>query len=265
MINITQYTNNQFEPKELIYKYIPLSVGVNTQSTYTLVGNLTYTVAKTGIYDIAAHISHSQQAAARGTTVRITIDGVELAGTPNKSYFHSTDMYGKIICERRNRILEAGQVVNVEAFYSGAFTLIRETAYENSYLEIQERRGISEPNTYPFLVNADPYNLTVTGSNWTTARAIGVPYRLKDGTWRMTFNITGNVSSATGSITLSVNGVTFKNTTDHYQAVSVSTGAAAGASQTTPNTNNIVLSLVSSITVIRTSGDVELENKPTWL
>ena len=52
------------------------------------------------------------------------------------------------------------------------------------------------------------YNLKVTGTNWTTTRAVGIPYRVfdeaKNEIWRLKFNISGTLSTAAASITITV-------------------------------------------------------------
>lgn len=35
------------------------------------------------------------------------------------------------------------------------------------------------------------YDLTVTGTNWTTTRAVGVPYQTGNGIWRIKLNVGG--------------------------------------------------------------------------
>jgi hypothetical protein len=110
------------------------------------------------------------------------------------------------------------------------------------------------------------YSLTVTGTNWTTTRAVGLPYQTQDGLWRLKFNIWGTTSSPASSITdLAVTGVTFK--TGIYQ---VCAGKAVGTvpytamAQAKPATSVIEI-YGSSSTTWGAAGDVELDSKPTFI
>jgi len=114
-------------------------------------------------------------------------------------------------------------------------------------------------------------DLTVTGTNWTTSKALGVAYADSSGNWRLTFNIMGTVT-ATPSITLSVTGVLFSSTTDFYQAcASQLTDSGAGLSRTPQvaitlnNTDDILINSESGdFTRCSVSGDVALKEKPSW-
>lgn len=113
---------------------------------------------------------------------------------------------------------------------------------------------------------AKQYDLTVTGTNYTTVRAVGTPYQTTDGAWRMAFNIYGTTAITTASLTMSISGVTFKNTSNYRQAVSLATGSANGSeyAYTTPNTGDITAFAEGVVSVYSVSGDVELDSKPTW-
>ena len=107
-------------------------------------------------------------------------------------------------------------------------------------------------------------NLTVTGTNWTTSRAVGVVYKTLNGAYRISFNIYGTVSVSTDSITLTVSGVTFLFT----QAVAYSDGLATSdiqLQQTGAGNGQIALESTGSGTERRVSGDVELASKPSFL
>jgi hypothetical protein len=113
--------------------------------------------------------------------------------------------------------------------------------------------------------------LTVTGTNWATARAVGIYYQDQDGNHRLKFNIAGTLSSTTTAFTGTIDGVTFKNVANFTQAIACSLGEAGVASRAT--LDNYVNPGASTFTVapttgnfnrIRVSGDVELESRPTW-
>lgn len=122
-------------------------------------------------------------------------------------------------------------------------------------------------------VNLEPkqYDLTVTGTNWTTTRAIGEIRKTRDGAWRMVFNIVGTYSSGTPNVDLSVAGVTFKTVTNG-QTFSGSQNSSSAAEYTTiianaisgTSTLRIRFDSSSSPTAVLFAGDVELDSKPTF-
>jgi hypothetical protein len=111
------------------------------------------------------------------------------------------------------------------------------------------------------------YNLTVTGTDWTTEKAVGVPYQTDEGIWRLKFNIEGTVTSASrSSYTLAITGVTFVNGSNQSVSGDGSGLANAPRVSTGSNNGNINFSHTSTTTdAYRTSGDVELESKPTFI
>jgi hypothetical protein len=116
------------------------------------------------------------------------------------------------------------------------------------------------------------YSLTVTGSvaGYASVRAVGVYYQDQDGNHRLKFNIVGTctLGTYTGN-TFTITGITFKNVSSYFQAVTAFSHNTAGGSMQafcTPNSNTIVLghSSTASINGYSVSGDVELNSKPTW-
>jgi hypothetical protein len=107
---------------------------------------------------------------------------------------------------------------------------------------------------------------TVSGTNWTTTRAVFVPYKMQDGTWRLRFNVCGSISSATASIDLAFDAVTFIAGANNYQACSGFGDATMIVTVfASPGTNSVSIYQASSTsTNFRISGDVELNSKPTW-
>ena len=71
-------------------------------------------------------------------------------------------------------------------------------------------------------------------------------------------------------MTISTNGVVYKNVTNFFQPVAVSTNGATPApvtqSITNPNSAGIVILINAGTTIggVHCSGDVELNGKPTW-
>ena len=114
-------------------------------------------------------------------------------------------------------------------------------------------------------------DLTISTANWTTTEARGSSYRDSNGNYRLKFNIRGQVSGAgsTTSFDLPITGVTFKSTTNFFQAcAAMIIGTAPGylaSSQTAPGTSNVEI-YYSAFTnpQIHVSGDVILDSKPSW-
>ncbi|MEN7982491.1 MAG: hypothetical protein ABFQ65_03515 [Nanoarchaeota archaeon] len=109
-------------------------------------------------------------------------------------------------------------------------------------------------------------DFNVTGTNWSTTRAVAIPYKTTDGVWRMKFNIAGILSTGATSIDITISGVTSKNVINYFQSVSTAYSAEDDATQGRTNPGNGIISLfgVTSSTDWRVSGDVELDSKPTW-
>lgn len=134
-------------------------------------------------------------------------------------------------------------------------------------------------NVVAYASNAAPQGLTQDtqydlSAKWTGSPALssvtgskGVPYKTKDGVWRLIFNATF-VQSATSSVTLTLDGVGFK--TGYKQAVAFSfdsyTGGPPAMSQAFTNSGaaTIIISASSTFTGFEVSGDVELDSKPSW-
>ena len=119
-------------------------------------------------------------------------------------------------------------------------------------------------NQYASSATQTQYSLSVSGTNWTTVRAVGIPYVTTDGTWRLRFNIVGSTTTQTSN-TLTVSGVTFKSATDFNQSVNVtSLSGFAGWGWTGINASTISIFCSSNSTSWSLSGDVELNSKPSW-
>jgi len=109
-------------------------------------------------------------------------------------------------------------------------------------------------------------DFTITGTNWTTASAVAIPYQDSQGNWRLKFNISGTISSATSDIDLTFSGVTFAA---FRQAVAVSQSTASSTASTTSYTNisnGIIRATLDATSNNRyISGDVFLTSKPTFV
>jgi hypothetical protein len=116
-------------------------------------------------------------------------------------------------------------------------------------------------------------SLTVTGTNWTTARAVGIFYQAYDDdgktfNWRMRFNISGTVSIAAAGISLTIANIVTKNVSNYLQQVTA--GATAGTATQinayiSPNSNIIEVGFGATSTRFLLSGDIELDSAPTGL
>lgn len=155
--------------------------------------------------------------------------------------------------------------INVQVLIANPVNLTSITASET-------RAEITELDTYTPAVISGQYeyvspelDLTVTGTNYVSVRAVGIFYKTTNGTWRMKFNLTGTMT-ATNSRALTIAGVVFKNTTDYYQSVSSHSNANTvynTHAYCNPNADTIRYTFSNNTTVIRSSGDVELDAKPT--
>lgn len=112
------------------------------------------------------------------------------------------------------------------------------------------------------------YSLTVSGTNWTTTRAVGIAYADSLGSWRLRLNITGSISSPTNDINLTITGVTFKNVSGFDQSLSFSIASGTSddlkSSYAIPNTSTVRIRGGNTISGGEISGDVELDSEPTW-
>ena len=110
--------------------------------------------------------------------------------------------------------------------------------------------------------------LTVTGTNWTTTRAVGIAYADINGVWRLKFNIIGAISSVSqSSQIISIANTVFKNVSGAIQIVTAGGVPAVSMllAYAAPNTGNIEMYHVGdTMTAYVISGDVELNAKPSW-
>ena len=117
------------------------------------------------------------------------------------------------------------------------------------------------------VVASGSYALTVSGTNWNTEKATGIPYKLVDGSWRIKFNIVGSLSVSASAIDLTIAGLTFLNIAGGYpQAVSCDGNATQWANaHARSNIGQVRISSGGSNGWYSVSGDVELDSKPTFV
>jgi hypothetical protein len=112
------------------------------------------------------------------------------------------------------------------------------------------------------------YNLICTATNWTTNYAVGIPYQVVNGQWRLRFNIKGIVSGGTAALVLTVSGVTFGHPNGDYQAISFSTGGGSGSmfyGYASYNASTLEAGQTVAQSGWTLSGDVELLSKPSFV
>ncbi|MCG8686656.1 MAG: hypothetical protein MI892_17385 [Desulfobacterales bacterium] len=114
----------------------------------------------------------------------------------------------------------------------------------------------------------DGTDFNVTGTDWTTIRAVAIPYQTIDGAWRLKFNIAGSQTPAAATLYLTLSGTTFKDVSNYEQAILVTdnTPNHIFAGFTNPGASTIKVESDGTVeSQWRISGDVELESKPTWV
>lgn len=169
------------------------------------------------------------------------------AGSDDAEDIYSTTARSNVPIRLIARVLTSNTTTGLWAGVPDACALITAPGYR-----IQERQ----------------YDLTVTGTNYTSTRAIGIPYQTEQGIWRIRFNIRGTVTPSVNSLSLSISGITTRNVTGWVQYVGG--GALGGANNTaglsrfSPNTNTIDSDVVAVSGSWGFFGDVELESKPTF-
>lgn len=129
-----------------------------------------------------------------------------------------------------------------------------------------------DPKFLKQYIAGNTYNgvaLTVTGLNWTTTRAVFVPYKTLEGGFRMAFNVCGVMSVAAGSLAATIAGATFKNVANYTQSITGGGGAGGidmGQVITTPGSGVMTVFVAAGSTSnYFFSGDVELDSAPTWM
>lgn len=281
MINMTNYTNNQFEPKLVESGLFTLSAGQTTglaandqvafdtaESNNGLIfdsGNNQWTLKANKRYKLSAELALTFSAAGgyigyqfydvTNSDYLSDARGEKVPPTSTSNVFYSSTTVAEvtpttdIVVELR--IYEVGSLSNILADFT--------------YLSIQEIQSFQPPATYPYEMNAQAYTEDrVSGTNWTTTRCSLRPYKTLDGAWFLKGNIRGSLSSGATSITLTIAGVTF-NTAAGTSNVPVSTNSTGSYGYSNAGTSALVATAASSQTQWRLSFDVELDSKPTWL
>ncbi len=132
------------------------------------------------------------------------------------------------------------------------------------------RYATAQPLIYalPSYFGGNQYNLTVTGSGWTTTRATASVIQKSDSSYHLIGNVVGAVTSSSRTgFTITITGVTFKNVAGFYQPISCSSDASVAVSgDCAPNAATMTCIHASATTTrYGFSFDVELESKPSFV
>jgi hypothetical protein len=113
---------------------------------------------------------------------------------------------------------------------------------------------------------APTITLTAGGGTLSSYRSVCVPYQCQDGTWRLKFNIYGNLSSLPRTtVQYSITGVVFISSTSQAVAGFVSGTTVPPRAGCDSGAATVTLDFASTTTTSASvSGDVELASKPTW-
>lgn len=254
--------------------------GVNTNNSYVQIHNDTvsfdtntafdttnhwYVVPSSGYYVFsAATQTLATNVVSSITTVGLFINGTLVHNGPYQQTSISTQVEGQGACFAPVFCALSDQVE--VRFYSNA---------DNSINNLTLVGGSTTTWFGGYKLSAaagmdTQYDLTVTGTNWTTLRAVGIPYTVTPfggGTvYRFKFNITGSFSPGTASASLAITGVTFKNVSMYYQAITawdVATSAQTQQGRVDPGANTITAVRSASSTDWIFAGDVELDSAPS--
>ncbi len=220
------------------------------------------TISKTTglpIWRLAFNVQGSLSVGATNNTLYFS--GVTFAANPNQAVSGSgggaTSVIGAVNPNGSSLTLYANTSIT-NWMVSGDVELALKPTWADEWVE---------PGTFVGNVPLDwQYDLTVTGSGWTTNRAVGVVYKCGGGQYRMGFNIKGTVTSATRtSYTIAISNVIF-NIAAGLQSVScIDNNPVAQVVGAYGGTGNITTFHASSTVIYYCfSGDVELESKPSF-
>lgn len=150
--------------------------------------------------------------------------------------------------------------------YSTSTKQVQAQTRSNSWIPVQV-----VPKQYVWGVTYPNGTMTISSGNagWAVQRAVFLPYQTSDGAWRMQFSLSATfTSTSTSAVTWTVTGITYKSSTNFYQAGSgIWFGSAQGAQSYATsggNTWTVTSSSAATVTGLACAGDVELDSKPTW-
>lgn len=249
-----------------------MTIYYDTQSTWeNVTGLIADEIVSPGYYDISSLFTNQINATTEGCYFRLAINGNAIEGTQQLEYFNnagSETLYSIVALIKDKVYLEAGDIVSVQAKYLSSSTRVYYAAGESvGSLKVVQTETLVDYVKNPYQVDYYQIELSVSATNWTTYRAVGLAYKDPNGNWRFKFNIVGILSVASTSVTLTISGVTFKNSSNYYQPISTGSGNAFRSENAyaNPNASTIYGKFTDNETLIGFSGDVELEEKPSWV
>lgn len=124
----------------------------------------------------------------------------------------------------------------------------------------------TEVSLVPFYKSDTQFVLTATGTNWTTTRAVGVPYRTADGAWRIRLNVAGTLSVAAATPAITITNVTFKTGQQQACTAADNNGVRTFSySRANPGASTVTTNFSGTVTDLSFSCDVELDSKPSFV
>ena len=168
--------------------------------------------------------------------------------------------------------LRIGKVVTVVRTDTTSNIIRVNGAYGFIYVD-QRQQFVSDGTYWWPLIAPDlrdiQYDLTVTGTTWATVRAVGIPFRTKEGAWRLQFSIMGTKTSGSGtSYSMTISGIVSKNISNYYQTFEGSAwdgNCVVTNNYIAPNTAVLICSYQTLTTTgFHIAGNIELESIPTW-
>lgn len=159
--------------------------------------------------------------------------------------------------------LQKDDEINIRVTQSSGGALTLETDTELNYVAIAPYPDTTNSGTIDNMSSFGPYDLSVTGTNWTTEKAVATFERV-NATWFMDFVISGTISSTTTSIDLSIANVTVD--TDYTRQALTAVGALATTSVANAwfrGATNTIEFRGSTTTTLYITGRVQLANTPS--
>lgn len=278
--NITQYVNNKFEPKMiekgLFYLSAEQTSGLSVSDPVQFdsaslnqgvsfdSGNYQFTLKANKTYHILCPFRGGYSSAS-GTLA------LQIYDTTNSAYlgFRGLQWAQTATGNNGTQPLAVAEVtpstdIVIEVRIAAA-TDVSSIKAEDTSISIIEISNFKQPSQYPFLVASHGYDLSISGTNWTTD-FVDVLY-LKDlsGNWWAIINIDGTLSAAATDVTLTIDELVFIDTYDLALSCRVNSGSEWGSCQVNSGGSTITLNSSGSRTGWHVTGIIRLKQKPSNL
>jgi len=225
-----------------------------------------YTVPMNGLYSIKASNACGAVATADGQYLVTYI----LVNSVNKGQYTNTSFNTRSFTQAavsKTMYLYEGDEIEIAATSDIAASRTTGATESYQYFSIEMVKASDHVIRSDTQALEEQVDLTVTGtSSYSDVESKGIYYTTADGSHRLRFNIYGTSTTAT-SITLTIEGVTFKSTSANNQALASHHNSGSISSiyaYAQFNTGNILIGADATSPNWLVSGDVELESKPTW-